>query len=303
MNIPVASYSLNQLTLSLFEHLNALNAEKSGDSGNLLISPIGVSTLLALSLPGADNDTSQQLEWFLSAGGMTKMQVLTLHQLYSISIGLINQSWHYNLRINVANRIFVNEKFALKSEYSQTLSKMFDASANDVDFSNPEAAAAKINSSFAENANLIDPTLLEAALDRLVLVNTTHLNALWFEQFHRENTARENFHLSDGSTIQVDMMKQYSKRLKYLIAPGGLKANVVEIPYRGSALSMNLILPNEGTPLAEVERELDQSAIDTIVSARAGTNNQRDKMNIQLPRFKIEFKSDVSICFVFVFKY
>jgi serpin B len=300
MSEPVASYSLNQLTLTLLEQITALLNENKDESPNLFISPLSISTALAMSLPGARDDTAQQLQWLLGAGDMTSNQVLSLNKLYLTAIDFINQSGQENLNIKTVNKVFVNENFELKPEYSQTLTKIFDSSADQVNFSDPKAAADKINSFVAESinnkiANLIDPSILNA-LTRLVLVNAIYFKAQWVEKFDKENTCKENFHLSDGSVTQVDMMKLFGKNFKYLSAPGGLSANTLEIPYIGHTVSMTIILPNEGTPLADIERELNTSIIYEIVSARQGTFNNLDRVNLQLPKFKIEFKSEVNIC-------
>jgi serpin B len=298
MDIPIASASLDFLTLSLYEQLNALNNENKAESLNLFFSPFSVSTALSMTLPGARNDTENQLKWLLGSGRVNTNQILALNKLYLTTIDFINQSDEEDLNIKTVNRVYVNENLSLKAEYSQTLAQVYGAGADQVDFSDSKAAAAKINGFVSENTNnkirnLIHDSILNEST-RLVLVNAIYFKAQWRKKFEKDQTAKENFYLSDGSVKRVDMMKKFGERFKYLSAPGGLGANTLEIPYMGETISLTIILPNENTPIADIERELNANIIHEIVSARRGTFNHMDKVNLQLPKFKIEFKTEVN---------
>jgi serpin B len=299
MEAPIASQSLNYLTQTLYEHLSALSSESGNE--NLFFSPFSISTAMAMTLPGARNDTQNQLQWLLGPGKSTD-EILTLNKLYMTVADFINLSGGDGLRIKSVNKVYVNDNLALKPEYSQTLAKVFDSSADKVEFANPHAAADKINGFVAEHTNnkidkLIDPTILDA-LTRLVLVNAVHFRGEWFEKFNKDLTAKEDFHLSDGTVKQVDMMRLHHSRMKYLKSPGGIKADTAQMNYSGQTVSMTIILPHENVPITDVEKELNADVIHEILSATRGSNDRtKELINFQLPKFRIEFKSDVSVYF------
>ena len=67
-------------------------------------------------------------------------------------------------------------------------------------------------------------------MTRLILVNAIYFKGDWAQKFDARNTKREQFCLSDGNSVDVDMMNMYSKKfnMDYIRA---LKTKVLELPY------------------------------------------------------------------------
>jgi serpin B len=120
-------------------------------------------------------------------------------------------------------------------------------------------------------------------------VNAVYFKGDWANTFDKSSTKQEDFHLTNGSKVKVNMMKLKDKKLKCLVNPADLKATVVELPYVGKNLSMTIILPNEDTTLSMVEKDLDASKLKKILES-----NEKDSINVYLPKFKIEFKNEVN---------
>ena len=87
------------------------------------------------------------------------------------------------------------------------------------------------------------------------------------------------------------MMKLLNKDFLYKINPGGITALTCEIPYVGDSLSMTLILPHEGISLEEVEAQLTSDVLKQIMYYNK--NMYVGKVNIYLPKFKLDFKEEV----------
>ena len=64
---------------------------------------------------------------------------------------------------------------------------------------------------------------------------------------------------------------------------------VCELPYDGNDVSMSIVLPNRGTNLSEIEEKIDLNFIEHLINA----TKTSQKVNIHLPKFKLEYKNDV----------
>ena len=97
-------------------------------------------------------------------------------------------------------------------------------------------------------AELIPRGVLDA-ITRLVLVNALYVNAAWAEPFDTRATTNGSFARLDGTTVSAPFMRSSES---YRVATGN-GWQVVELPYAGDQLAMDVILPDPGRFL-EVER-------------------------------------------------
>jgi serpin B len=158
-----------------------------------------------------------------------------------------------------------------------------------VDFVNEtEKARQTINDWVAEQTEdkikgLIPAGLLNP-LVRLVLTNAIYFNGKWVLPFDPSDTQGEPFTLLDGSTVQVPMMSQ-TETFRY--AEGeGYQAAV--LPYRGSSLSMVLLLPEEGR-FEEVEAALSPELLTSLDEHLA-----YERLRLSVPKFKFESEFNLS---------
>lgn len=103
-------------------------------------------------------------------------------------------------------------------------------------------------------------------------------------------TTKEDFYLADGSIKKVDMMKS-DKEFRYMRKPGGIDADICELPYVGDKLSMAIILPRQGQLIEDVQKKLNDSILSNIMRLELPF----EEINLQIPKFKLEFKSEVFI--------
>ncbi len=90
--------------------------------------------------------------------------------------------------------------------------------------------------------DLIKDGMLNQAT-KLVLVNAVYFKGDWATKFHEGATKKDDFVLSDGKTVQVDMMSlKGSFRMAQVPEVDG---TALEMPYKGERLSMVFILPNQ----------------------------------------------------------
>jgi serpin B len=146
---------------------------------------------------------------------------------------------------------------------------------------NPGGAIDEINAWASDETagkvtDLIEPGMLDT-LTRLVISNAIYFKGDWSSRFDGDKTGEEPFWVAPDSSVIVDMMHQ-TGRFRFT------KTNqfkMLELPYEGGDLSMVLLLPNERTGLAGVERFL------TLKSLRIWLRQlQEERVVVSLPRFK-----------------
>jgi serpin B len=93
----------------------------------------------------------------------------------------------------------------------------------------------------------------------------------------------DDFHVSENNTVKAQMMTNSESKYGYL-SLDEVKAQAVEIPYKGKQISMIVILPNRDSSLEELEAALDVSDLK---------NFDTRKVDLTLPKFKIETSLDL----------
>ena len=151
---------------------------------------------------------------------------------------------------------------ALRKPFTETLSSVFGASPQVVDFAGaPDAARQQINSWVAaRTAHLITnlfPTGTITNQTALVLANAIYLAAHWADPFTRALTAPAPFYTAAGPTVQVPFMTQTPTEFSYA-RRGTYQA--IDLPYLHSTLSMLLVMPTPGT-LAHFEQGLSAGSL------------------------------------------
>ncbi len=146
---------------------------------------------------------------------------------------------------------------------------------------NPAAAVDKINEWASHETRgritkIVDPESLSAA--RLILANAIYFKGKWREPFQKGSTTDDNFYREDGSKARVKMMHQAAE---FSYAEVG-DFQVLQLPYKGEALSMMLFLPRRYDMLHRFEDSLPpQKLLETMTALRS------TKVHVCLPRFKL----------------
>ncbi|KAG8585111.1 hypothetical protein GDO81_004896 [Engystomops pustulosus] len=118
---------------------------------------------------------------------------------------------------------------------------------------------------------------------------TTNLINQWVNR-NTGDTQTLPFISTDGSVVKVPMMHQTAD-INYgqFETPSFEKFTVVELPYLGNTVSMFVVRPTDrNTPLSSIESNLTSKSIAVWANSM-----KRTKMDIFLPRFKLECYSDL----------
>uniref|UniRef100_A0A8C3X290 Plasminogen activator inhibitor 1 n=1 Tax=Catagonus wagneri TaxID=51154 RepID=A0A8C3X290_9CETA len=177
---------------------------------NVVFSPYGVASVLAMLQLTTAGDTQQQIQEAMQFKIEEKGMAPALHQLYKELMGPWNKD-----EISTADAIFVQRDLKLVQGFMPYFFRLFRTTVKQVDFSEVERARFIVNDWVKRHTKgMINDLLGQGAVDqltRLVLVNALYFNGQWKMPFPEKGTHHRLFHKSDGSTVSVPMMAQTNK--------------------------------------------------------------------------------------------
>ncbi len=266
------SYEFNEIArgelqfgLSLMKRLNT--------AGNVVISPISIRTALAMLYEGAKGESAREIA---AAAYLTEDASHRHDQFRAISDAL-NAAQH-PIKLRLANGVWVDKKFKVNPAYPDTLRKHYRAVAESADFEgNSEGERFRINDWGSRITEGLIPEIFPAGsiddLTSVILVNGLYFEAPWANMFDPKLTQPQDYRLSTGETVKVDMMRKGEveepleglPKYQYAEIAG---AQAVLMPYQGYRLAKLILLPPQGTRVQEVEAYLcnrSMKAMDLLI--------------------------------------
>ena len=192
------------------------------------------------------------------------------------------------VQLNIANAIFVNDKYQLRKQFQQDMANYYDAKAEALDFSSPSTLG-RINGWCDEKTRGMIPTILERVDPRTVsyLLNAIYFKAEWASMFEKNETREETFTTPDGET-RVPLMHQ-NVYMNYLRND---QYAAVSIPYGNGQWMMTVMLPEDGKTTDDVISSLAASGWSTDFLKNPLREARRYAVDLKLPRFETAFDTD-----------
>lgn len=269
----------NAFTLNFFQSLNGKMKNRS-----IVCSPLSITYVLSMVNDGATGTTEQELEQTL---GFHKGGIQAVNDYCK---NLIDNLPHVDekVQLNIANAIFVNDKYQLKKQFQQDMANYYDAKAEALDFSSPSTLD-RINGWCDEKTRRMIPTILERVEPRTVsyLLNAIYFNADWASMFEKNETREEVFTTPDGET-RVPLMHQ-NVYMNYLRND---QYAAVSIPYGNGQWMMTVMLPEDGKTTDDVISSLAASGWSTDFLKNPLREARRYAVDLKLPRFETAFDTD-----------
>lgn len=264
-----------------FDLFAQLRSGRDGDE-NLLVSPLSVSTALAMTSAGARGRNAQQMAATLhldQAGDGAYAGYGSLQADFNVP--------REGYQLSIANKLFGQEGAEFRDSFINRLANDFQAPLERLDFYNsPEPSRVHINEWVSDQTNQrIKDLLPEGSVTcdtSLVLTNAVYFDGQWKHQFNKEATRDAPFYAAASSTQSTPTMYQRNV-LKY-----GQFADfqMLEMPYAGDDLSMVVLLPNERDGLAALEQSLSRNMFDESIEAL-----KNREVDVYLPKFTFEDKA------------
>ena len=269
----------NGFTLNFFQSLNGKTKNQS-----VICSPLSITYVLSMVNDAATGTTEQELEQTLGfhAGGIQAVN--------DYCKNLIDNLPHVDekVQLNIANAIFVNDKYQLKKQFQQDMANYYDAKAEALDFSSLSTLD-RINGWCDEKTRGMIPTILERVDPRTVsyLLNAIYFKADWASMFEKNETREEVFTTPDGET-RVPLMHQ-NVYMNYLRND---QYAAVSIPYGNGQWMMTVMLPEDGKTTDDVISSLAASGWSTDFLKNPLREARRYAVDLKLPRFETAFDTD-----------
>jgi serpin B len=274
--------SINAFGMELYASLQS----QAGGSGNTVFSPISISAALAMAYAGANGQTATQMASVLHFAGDSD----TVEQEFGTLLSDLNtagQGGDYTL--SVADALWGQQGMQILAPFLQTMQSDFNGALKQVDFVNDGGGALQtINGWVSQQTagkiqNLISPDDINQ-LTRLILTNAVYFNGNWATAFDASATQPAPFTLDSGSQVQVSMMNNTSD-FGYMDSDG---FQVLDMPYAGGRLSMDVILPNQGYSAAG----LNVGQLPANLTSWLG-GLQSQQVDVSLPKFDMNTKFEL----------
>jgi len=252
---------------------------KETDEGNILFSPYSVAAVLAMLSEGARGETLSMMK-----RTMHLPETETVRTGYRDSIPALRTNENFTL--DTANTAFVMKDFQVLEEFKTALHENYHAGMSSVDFAENEKAARTINDWVKAQTRDKITDLIPAdslnAMTRLVLVNAVYFKADWEVQFEKDYTGPEEFWVAESDSKEVQMMSLNGHKMNFARLDE-LDCSMVELPYKGERIVMQIILPKQRTGVFQLENKLAEVDLQTLFSEK----KRNVKVDLSLPRFKL----------------
>ncbi|KAI8429849.1 hypothetical protein MSG28_000352 [Choristoneura fumiferana] len=268
-----------EFTLNLFNKINEAYPED-----NIFFSPFSVYHSLLLAYFSSGGHTEQALQQSLQISHtLDKINLMTAYKVDKRSRATNNNSASYEF--TSANKLFVDDALNVR----QCLLDVFGEEFERLNFQdNPAEAREFINNWVARvtknNIKDLIPADGIGHSTKLVLANAAYFKGVWASKFPAERTKKEPFFVSETRQTLVPFMKQ--KGTFHFMVSDDLRAQILELPYKGNDISMYILLP----PYAMKEGVVD--IIANLTPERLAAVVEESYMGreviVEIPKFTME---------------
>lgn len=258
-----------------FDLLNRMIEEHPDE--NLMLSPLSLSEVLVMVANGAAGNTREEI---LNTLGFAENSMEEVNAYYrTLHSGLLKADPRVNL--SLANSVWIEDDFAAKQSYTETLNANYDAEVKVLPFD--KNMVDKVNDWCARKTNGTIPKFLEEEPNsQLLLLNALYFKGGWKEKFKKEKTLERTFY-KPISNKRVDFMRGSFDALCYSSDDEPFK--VLRLPYGNDAFSMIIALPDEGLDVDEFAKSITGDEWQRWIDGM----EEYEYVKVELPKFKMEF--------------
>ena len=283
-DIPAAN---NNFAMNLYSKLSENSSE------NIFFSSASIYTAFAITFEGAQGDTSKELQQFFDfpldkQERQKKFQVMLDGFEDSGIMGLGAPAY----TLSMANALWVAERFEPKQEFVDTAKTIYDSKVDKVDFVSNQGVHTINDWVKSQTQNKIEKLFEDNSTDELtalIITNTIYFKGEWVHKFKPEYTRLADFHISQNEKVRVPMMDLDKPRLNY--AENDL-LQMIQLPYKGSEISMLVLLPKKIDGLQTLEKNLNLDNLSMWKDSLEG-----NIVGVYLPKFTSNTEYDLKKVF------
>jgi serine protease inhibitor len=248
---------------------------------NVIISTVSIKLALAMAYNGAIGEAKEAMAKVMQFEGLSLEEVN--RQLHDLMVSL--EAGDTDVQVEIANSLWSHTDLDFYEDFVERCEHNYDAETASLDFYDPSSVDI-INKWVEEKTHgKIDKIIESFEGEVFALINALYFKALWSKQFDEDATIEENFHLLNGETKKLPMMRQKGVFPYY----ENQDFQAVSLPYGDKRMSMYILLPKP-------EKDFN----DFISSLNAGNWSGRmqkfsqEKIVIVLPRLKTGFDIELN---------
>ena len=247
---------------------------------NTLISPLSVSSALAMTANGANGQTKDEMEKVLGSG----MPLDELNKYLSSFIGSLTSGEDFKLK-NANSIWFIKDNnFNVNNEFLQT----------NADFYHAEIYKRAYNSEIVNDINnwvsehtdgMIDKLLDNGdALSNIALINATAFDAKW-ENYYYDNFVEDGT-FTDANSNEQSVTMLISEENEYI---NGDNCTGFIKKYKGGKYGFAAILPDSNVSISDFVGSLNGDKLFKMLQNAESTN-----VVAKMPKFEYEYSAELS---------
>ena len=258
----------------LFKEINDLEAADK----NLFVSPLSISTALAMTYNGAEGQTRTEMQETLSLENQTRDES---NEGYKCLLEYL-ESLDEDVIMEIANSIWYKKGFAVKPEFLEVNQNYFDGEVQEINFAQPEAVDI-INGWVSDNTNEKITEILDVIPANAVmyLINAIYFKGTWKYEFDSELTQDQSFYKADGTNVTRPFMKQ-QEEFDYFQNDDFA---AIDLPYGDDKYNMTVFLPNFGESVDDIVDNLNEDNWNDWMDSF-----EKTEVVVGLPKFKLDYK-------------
>lgn len=225
---------------------------------DVVLGPTSLHTALLMVRAGAAGATADELDEGLHLAGTADPHAAAS----ALDRELLARGEVDGVTLTSANRVWADRTFTPREPYVEQLAGSYGAALATLDLrGDPEGSREAINAWVAANTRdripELFPTGTPSRESRLVLANAVALDADWKTPFDAERTRAGDFHLLDGTVVQVPTMQGGDG----VEVGRGEGWTAVRLPYAGDDLAMTIVVPSA---FDAFEQQLSADLLDEV---------------------------------------
>ncbi len=257
---------------------------------NMVMSPLSAQMALSMLMNGTSGNTLEQIREAMGIGNYTDEQVNSYNMQLVESMLALQEEEYVNLEL--INGLWTQRGYPFLETFYQDIRNYYEAEPENADFSTQETVN-QINAWAKEKSH----GLIEKIMDQpsyamtFMIANSLYFKGKWPKYFDQKDTYKGIFRNRDGSTTEVDMLSG----LGMMPAMETDDYLAVELEYGNKEthagehnFGMLVFLPKG-------DKERPALTRDRFLQALNGL--QLHKINLRIPRFKVDMKSDLDSAF------
>jgi serpin B len=254
--------------------------------GNLFFSPQSISTAFAMAYAGARGQTATEMAGVFHF----ELPPEQLHPAMGRLLAAMNEK-NSNYQLNVADALWAQQNQNLLPGYLKLVESNYAAGFHQVNFLlSPDTARMTINQWIEKQTNnkiqnLIPPGAVNSTT-RLVLTDAIYFKGDWLDPFDKRATGDADFHVASLQTVKASLMHHTGA---YSYFDGGT-FQALQLPYKGGALAMIVLLPKKVDGLPALEQSLSNDALSNWIGKLAPAA----RVIVTLPRFTMTQQFELS---------